>query len=237
MSTSDQVYRRTDIWMSIEECLNRTISNGCPMLQNGVEHHRCGIRQQMPITHQRVYGRLEFMTAFTLLVAPHGISDPTYFYRTAVKLDEYIMGYAANTSGVGTISMWSKYRDVWEYILRYNMSMDDDPFHIVSKYITARENDMLLTLSTAFRTWKLNESSKTYSSGEEQQYRYESLQNVLTSSFTQQQRDQTQTSLVKCSKCGSKNVQWEAKQTRSADEGQTIFLQCRNCHVRWRMSS
>ena len=41
---------------------------------------------------------------------------------------------------------------------------------------------------------------------------------------------------ILCRRCGEKgNVEWVPKQTRSADEGSTIFCVCRNCKTRWRM--
>jgi hypothetical protein len=40
---------------------------------------------------------------------------------------------------------------------------------------------------------------------------------------------------VRCSKCGSTDIQFEIGQTRSADEGSTVFCLCSQCHKRWRM--
>ena len=40
-------------------------------------------------------------------------------------------------------------------------------------------------------------------------------------------------SIVHCRKCGSDNVSWEEKQTRSADEGATVFCVCMKCKTRW----
>ena len=41
-------------------------------------------------------------------------------------------------------------------------------------------------------------------------------------------------SLDTCFKCGSNNIFSVAKQTRSADEGTSVFNECRNCHNKWR---
>ena len=38
-----------------------------------------------------------------------------------------------------------------------------------------------------------------------------------------------------CNRCHSHDVQVEQKQTRSADEGMTIFCECRKCGLRWKM--
>lgn len=42
--------------------------------------------------------------------------------------------------------------------------------------------------------------------------------------------------MLKCRKCGSAEVQTEERQTRSADEGSTMFVTCQNeeCRHRWR---
>lgn len=34
--------------------------------------------------------------------------------------------------------------------------------------------------------------------------------------------------------CGSANTEWTGRQTRSADEGMTIFVVCKDCGRRWR---
>lgn len=41
---------------------------------------------------------------------------------------------------------------------------------------------------------------------------------------------------LRCTKCGSDCVSVQQKQTRSADEGMTIFCSCDGCGVQWRMS-
>jgi transcription elongation factor S-II len=42
--------------------------------------------------------------------------------------------------------------------------------------------------------------------------------------------------LIKCRRCGSEEVSYEEKQTRSADEAATIFMSCSTCKNRWIMS-
>ena len=41
-------------------------------------------------------------------------------------------------------------------------------------------------------------------------------------------------SLYTCFKCGGNNIFSVAKQVRSADEGISIFNECRDCHNKWR---
>ncbi len=40
---------------------------------------------------------------------------------------------------------------------------------------------------------------------------------------------------VKCAKCGSTNIDSQELQTRSADEGTTVFYNCRNCGNSWKI--
>lgn len=47
--------------------------------------------------------------------------------------------------------------------------------------------------------------------------------------------DETFAAIVRCRRCGSEEVTWEEKQTRSADEGATVFCSCTTCKNRWVM--
>ena len=47
--------------------------------------------------------------------------------------------------------------------------------------------------------------------------------------------DKSFNTTLKCRRCGSSEVGWEQKQTRSADEASTIFCTCNKCKNRWRM--
>jgi len=40
---------------------------------------------------------------------------------------------------------------------------------------------------------------------------------------------------VKCARCGSTDISFEFSQTRSADEGTTVFCYCTKCSKRWKM--
>jgi DNA-directed RNA polymerase subunit M/transcription elongation factor TFIIS len=40
---------------------------------------------------------------------------------------------------------------------------------------------------------------------------------------------------IKCGRCKSTHVSVEQKQTRGADESMTVFVQCENCGLRWKM--
>jgi len=39
---------------------------------------------------------------------------------------------------------------------------------------------------------------------------------------------------VECPKCGARDAWWFLRQTRKADEAETMFLECTKCHNRWR---
>ena len=45
--------------------------------------------------------------------------------------------------------------------------------------------------------------------------------------------DQSFRAIVRCRRCGSTDVTWDEKQTRSADEAATVFCVCTMCKNRW----
>ena len=47
--------------------------------------------------------------------------------------------------------------------------------------------------------------------------------------------DEKQIPIMSCHKCGHTDVGWDVKQTRSADEGSTVFCVCQKCQARWKM--
>ena len=47
--------------------------------------------------------------------------------------------------------------------------------------------------------------------------------------------DQKFQAIVRCRRCGSEDVSWDEKQTRSADEGASLFCVCTRCKNRWVM--
>ena len=47
--------------------------------------------------------------------------------------------------------------------------------------------------------------------------------------------DRTFEAIVRCRRCGNTDVTWEEKQTRSADEGATVYCACPVCKNRWVM--
>lgn len=47
--------------------------------------------------------------------------------------------------------------------------------------------------------------------------------------------DRTFQAIVRCRRCGSSEVTWDEKQTRSADEAATLFCVCNQCKMRWVM--
>ena len=47
--------------------------------------------------------------------------------------------------------------------------------------------------------------------------------------------DKSYRETLKCSRCGSGDLSWEQKQTRSADEAMTVYCTCNKCNKRWTM--
>ena len=68
----------------------------------------------------------------------------------------------------------------------------------------------------------------------ETEIRHERFQAMLQDKYDAI-NDENFTAIVRCRRCGSEDVTWEEKQTRSADEGATIFVACVTCRNRWVM--
>lgn len=64
--------------------------------------------------------------------------------------------------------------------------------------------------------------------------RHERFQAMLQDKY-EALNDETFTAIIRCRRCGSEEVTWEEKQTRSADEGATIYCACSTCRNRWVM--
>jgi DNA-directed RNA polymerase subunit M/transcription elongation factor TFIIS len=58
---------------------------------------------------------------------------------------------------------------------------------------------------------------------------------LLLADLTAEGRNDLPEAGVKCSKCRSTDVSFEFSQTRSADEGTTVFCYCTKCSKRWKM--
>ena len=64
--------------------------------------------------------------------------------------------------------------------------------------------------------------------------RIEDMKNYNT--LLERQFGDLESRTIQCRRCGPKSkVTWEIKQTRSADEGSTIFCVCLGCQTRWKM--
>lgn len=67
----------------------------------------------------------------------------------------------------------------------------------------------------------------------EQRQRRERFEKMLQERYDDVKQEE---SLLSCRKCGSDNISWQQKQTRSADEAMTVFCTCKSCKHRWTMS-
>ena len=64
---------------------------------------------------------------------------------------------------------------------------------------------------------------------------FDSAKEKVKRYIKQLQKQQTRSvSIYTCFKCGSNTVFSVSKQVRSADEGTTVFNECRECHNKWR---
>lgn len=69
---------------------------------------------------------------------------------------------------------------------------------------------------------------------EERKEREERFANMLQEKYDAL-NDRKFQAIVRCRRCGSEEVTWDEKQTRSADEGATVFCACQTCKNRWVM--
>ncbi len=50
------------------------------------------------------------------------------------------------------------------------------------------------------------------------------------------EEEQSQSGSLICNRCHSRSIAVQQQQTRSADEGMTVYCTCRHCGLRWKMS-
>jgi DNA-directed RNA polymerase subunit M/transcription elongation factor TFIIS len=85
------------------------------------------------------------------------------------------------------------------------------------------ESDSVLSLGTIVGRIYSERQARTLRFERMLQEKYEALD------------DEKFQAIVRCRRCGSEDVSWEEKQTRSADEGATVFCVCTTCKNRWVM--
>lgn len=66
----------------------------------------------------------------------------------------------------------------------------------------------------------------------ERRAREERFQQMLQEKYDELNEARFQ-ALVRCRRCGSEDVTWQEKQTRSADEATTVFVVCTTCKNVW----
>lgn len=59
---------------------------------------------------------------------------------------------------------------------------------------------------------------------------------MLQEKFDQVEEETSKDALLQCMNCKSNNVVWTQRQTRSADEGMSVFAMCLKCNMSWKMS-
>ena len=62
------------------------------------------------------------------------------------------------------------------------------------------------------------------------------FRSMLQEKFEDMAEDTADNGLLQCKMCKSSNVVWDQIQTRSADEGMSIYAMCLKCQHKWRMS-
>lgn len=62
-----------------------------------------------------------------------------------------------------------------------------------------------------------------------------SYKSILAEGVKRIEKMQPSEGLLKCRRCNSTDITTEQRQTRSADEGMSVFAQCQKCFTKWKM--
>ena len=108
--------------------------------------------------------------------------------------------------------------DYWDNVRRSAFNLQSNP-NIGAEVVISP--DSVLTEGTLVGHIETERISREERFARMLQDKYEALDDI------------TFQSVAKCRKCGSKDISWQEKQTRSADEGCTVFVTCNDCHHRW----
>ena len=115
----------------------------------------------------------------------------------------------------------SKYEEILKRIL-YNVHAYGMPISVPIHEIPCL-SDLSYRVESRVDDWR----------NSEQHYNQRQLELLSDSSAVVSEEDGVST--IRCHRCKSSDVQIEQKQTRSADEGSTVFVTCNTCRLRWRM--
>ena len=119
----------------------------------------------------------------------------------------------------------------YDYILNPGIS-----FNLISMSFTdeqhVKRSNVIAFLPNTFLA---NETFKKYTSTAREEY--ESILNFLTKKVEEGSVAslKNQKAAIVCKNCGSSKVNMTMKQTRSADEGMTLFFACVKCDARWKV--
>lgn len=118
----------------------------------------------------------------------------------------------------------SKSHTVIDYnnnVLRVAWNLNNNP--TINSIDVVFESDKNLINGTILERIEIETKARTDRFEQMLQEKYDSI------------NDKNYSTLIKCRRCGSEEVSYDEKQTRSADEAATIFCFCSTCNQRWIM--
>jgi transcription elongation factor S-II len=123
-------------------------------------------------------------------------------------------------------------RDIEAHCHSVSSTIREYQSHVVRSAFNLRENNQLGVEVVYEPDSRLAEGLIVGHIEHERKARLMRFEQMLQEKYEALDDEQFQ-AIVRCRRCGSKEVSWEEKQTRSADEGATVFCVCTICKNRW----
>lgn len=125
-------------------------------------------------------------------------------------------------------------RDIEAQCHAVSSTVDEYKDHIIRAAFNIRENPNVGSEVVHVSDHMLTQGTIVGRIEEESKMRARRFERMLQEKYEALDDEKFQ-AIVRCRRCGSEDVSWEEKQTRSADEGATLFCVCTTCNNRWVM--
>lgn len=145
---------------------------------------------------------------------PKNIEDP---FNVARNIEEHIH----NICFIQNIDYGAK-------VLQISWNLHTNGHYLLENYSQSQLvvlNDMMLAENTDIEKWWVFHNDRL-------RRQQELLSN--DSKFEEDEQSSSHSELI-CNRCHSRLIDIQQQQTRSADEGMTVFCTCKKCGMRWKM--